>query len=598
MTTNILSTSLIYCLTPRTLLLTWIVTLIYFMTTPLMGLVYFFYTLANIHEENPRLKQYLLFSAIPGMVYLGFVLANPLTKCLFDLTIEGGYVQGSWISTTYIIFYLYCLACVVFVALQGKRVSPAIRAILFSFPLIAGVVIIIQLIYPTIILSGSAATGAILIIYLFLQNKRISIDYLTHLPNRHEFLKMLGLCLRRKHPCSIVVVSLREFKDVNETHGQQCGDCLLAAISAYLRKSLGLREGEIYRYSGDEFALLLHEGDSAAVKRIVQQVLDRMSRPWEVQKCTCVLSVAIGIVHYPNTSNELTGLINGLDVAVGYAKKASGCFYVCYCTPELLQSAKRRHLIAEELAANTASYGFEIYYQPIFSVQENRFVKAEALLRMPSERLGFVFPDEFIPVAEETGLIIEITYLVLDKVCRLLRSLIDQGIAPENININFSALQFMQKDLIPRMLKIISQHDIPFSKIKVEFTESTLAENTEMVTNCLVQMNETGLRIALDDFGTGYSNLISVLDLPIDAVKLDKSLVWSAMKNERCSIAVQNFARAFRELGMTVLAEGVETEEQREFVVNAGCTLIQGYFYAKPMPEAAFVAFLKEKSAQ
>ncbi len=598
MTTNILSTILIYRLTPETFVLTWIVTLVYFVGTPLMGLVYFFYTAANIYEDKAHLGRYFLITSIPGIAYLALVLATPLTKSLFDISLTGGYVQGPLISVTYIIFYLYCLGCVFLVAFQGKRVPVSIRAILFSFPAIAGLVVVIQLFHPSVILSGSAATGAILIIYLYLQNKQISIDYLTHLPNRHEFLKMLELYLRKKHPFTIIVLSLREFKVINDTHGQQSGDYLLAALSSFLRKELGLREGEIYRYSGDEFALLLRHGDEAIIKALMAKILARMSQAWEVPGCTCLLSAAFGIVNYPQTSDHLASLINGLEYAMTYAKSDAEHAHVCYCTPELLKTSKRRHIIAEELEANLASGGFELHYQPIFAVESGRFIKAEALLRMPSARLERVFPDEFIPVAEESGLIIEITYLVLDKVCRFIQRLAADGIELESINVNFSALQFMQKDLIPRMLAIMEHHQVPYPKIKIELTESTLAENAEVITACLYQMNELGIRIGLDDFGTGYSNLISVLDLPIDTVKLDKSLVWSAVKNERCSIAVKNFSRAFRELSMTVLAEGVETEEQRQFVVDAGCTLIQGYLYARPMPEEAFVAFLKEHTEQ
>lgn len=594
MTTNILSTILIHWLSPSTLVLTWVVTLVYYVATPLMGLVYFFYTAANIYEDAPKLGRYLLLSSLPGIAYLFLVLMNPLTKALFAITLENGYTQGPLISMTYIIFYLYCLGCVVLVALQGKRVSPAIRVILFTFPAIAGIVIVIQLMQPSIILSGSAATAAILIIYLYLQNKQISLDYLTHLPNRLAFLKMLTLHLHKKDSFSIVVLSLSEFKRINDAHGQQCGDHLLAAISHYLRKELELKEGELYRYSGDEFALLLQNSDEATLTPIVERILERLTQAWDVPGCTCLLSAGMGIVNYPKTSDEMAGLVNGLEFAVTHAKTDVEHNKVCYCTPELLQASKRKNILAEELLLQLHSRGFELHYQPIFSVESGQSVRAEALLRMHSSRLGRVFPDEFIPVAEESGLIIEITYLVLEKVCQLLRRLTDEGIVLESININFSALQFTQKDMLPRMLAILEHYAVPCSQIKVELTESTLAENTETITAALYHMNDIGIRVSLDDFGTGYSNLISVLDLPIDTVKLDKSLVWSAVKNERCSIAVQSFSHAFRELNMTVLAEGVETEEQRQFVVDAGCTLIQGFLYAKPMPEEAFVAFLRE----
>ena len=597
MFTNILSTILIYTLRPETLVLTWLVTLVYFIATPLMGMVYFFYTAANIFESSPKLKRYTLFASIPGVLYTVMVLLNPFTKHLFDISLTDGYRRGPLLLVTYGIFYLYCLACVFLVVFQGKRVAPAIRAILFIFPSIAGVVIIIQLLFPSIILSGSAATCALLLIYLYLQNKQIAIDYLTHLPNRREFLKMQELYIRKKEPFSMLVLSLREFKTVNDTYGQHQGDALLTALSVFLRKHLCLREGEVYRYSGDEFALLLKGTDTAALTDLVLGLHRRMARAWEVPGCTCLLSAAIGIASYPDTAEESRSLINGLEYAVAQAKQDPDTYKVCFCTPELLEKAQRRHIIAEQLEQCLKTDSFELHYQPIFSVETQRFIKAEALLRMRCPQLGPVSPAEFIPVAEESGLIIHITYLVLDRVCRFMRALMDEGLELESINVNFSALQFTQKDLLSRVLEIMLQNDVPCSKIKVELTESTLAENAETIATFLCQLNEAGIRIGLDDFGTGYSNLISVLDLPISTVKLDKSLVWSAAKDRRCFIALQNFSRAFRELGMTVLAEGVETEEQSRLVVDAGCTLIQGFLYAKPLPEEDFRAFLRAQQA-
>lgn len=596
MTTNILSTVLLYHLTASLLPLAWLVTLVYFAATPLMGMAYFFYVVANVYEGEPRLIRYFLPAALPGTLYLGMVLLNPLRKDLFDISLQGGYIQGPYIAWTYIIFFLYCLTCVLLPLLRGNRVDPSTRTVLVLFPLLAGGVILMQLMIPGIILTGSAATCAMLLIYLYLQNKQISIDYLTHLPNRHAFLKMVELYLRKRPRFTVLVVSLRGFKRINDTYGQHNGDALLSAVSLWLRKELSLREGELYRYSGDEFALLQWDASEQSMRHIVDTIRNRMEQSWETPGCTCMLSAAIGIVDCPHTSQETAGLINGLEYAVAQAKSARQWHSLCFCSAELLKKSQRRRRIAQRLDECLSTDGFEVYYQPIYSVESGKFLRAEALLRMSDPELGRIPPDEFIPVAEEAGLIVDITYWVLEQVCRFIRRTLDANIPLESINVNFSALQFAQMDLLPRVLEILLRNDVPIDLIKIELTESALAENTQTITACLLEMNKYGLLIGLDDFGTGYSNLLSVLDLPISTVKLDKGLVWSALKNERCSIALKNFARAFRELGMTVLAEGVETEEQSRFVTDAGCTLIQGFLYARPMPEADYEAFLRERA--
>lgn len=593
MTSNILSTVLIYTLSSHTLVLAWLVNLFYFLTTPLMGMAYYFYALANIYEGERNVGKHVLISTIPGLAYALLVLLNPFHHAVFDITLEHGYTQGPWIFVTYLIFYFYCAACVVLVALKGHRVSPTIRRILFSFPIIAGLVIIIQQVFPEIVLSGSAATCALLLIYLYLQNKQIGIDYLTQLPNRPEFLNILELYLRRKYNFTILVISLRDFKTINDTHGQQSGDKLLAAVGDYLRRASGLREGEVFRYSGDEFALVMRDATKPAVVELVERIRLRMAQSWETSDCTTLISVAVGLVSCPATANRTEGLINGLEYAVSAAKRGAGSNNVCYCTPDLLEKAQRRRRIAELLERSLEQGGFELHYQPILTISNHTFVKAEALLRMSDPELGPISPAEFIPIAEESGLIIDITYLVLEKACRYIRHLLEEDIELDGISVNFSSLQFAQHDLLPRLRKIIEDNGIPYAKLKIELTESTLAENDKVVASVINQLHDMGIRIGLDDFGTGYSNLISVLGLPIDTVKLDKSLVWSAMLNDRFAIAVQNFARAFRELGMYVLAEGVETEEQSRFVEACGCTFIQGFLYARPLPPAEFEAFMK-----
>ena len=593
MSMNLLSTVLIYRLRPEILLLTWISNLIYFIATPLMGMVYFFYTLSNIYEDSRRLPVYLLYGALPAVIYVIIILTDPLTGAVFNLSLENGYTQGPWISVTYVVFYVYCLACMFFTLFHGQRLTRAIRTVLFAFPFGAGVVIIIQMYMPSVVLSGSAATCSLLLIYLFLQNKQLCIDHLTKVPNRQEFLKMLELSLKQRTQFTLLVISLREFSRINDIHGQHNGDAMLEAVSKYLRsKPLGLKESEIYRYSGDEFALLLHKADLKRLEELIAQITLRFANPWDTESCTCMLSPAIGVTSCPETSDVLVDLIRGLEYAVIRAKMDSAGNYICFCTPELLKQARRRQDIVELLRQNVQNGGFDVYFQPIYGIKADQFVIAEALLRLNDTPLGNISPGEFIPIAEESGLIIDMTYLMLEKVCKRLGSLLEQGLNFGGISVNFSPLQFTQRDLIPRFLEILERNHIPFSKIKVEITESALIENEEIVTEYINQMHELGIRIGLDDFGTGYSNLVSVLKLPFDTIKLDKSLVWSAITDRRFAILVQNLTRAMRELGMCILAEGVEDEAQRQFVVDCGCHYIQGFYYARPMPGDTFADFM------
>ncbi len=593
MSTNIISTWMLTYNGRPLYFLSWLITTVYFASTPLMGLAYFYYTVATVTDNYHRALKTMFWTGWPGAAYLVLVLINPLTGILFHIDSSGRYSQGPLILVTYIIFYIYCLAAVILVVIKKEAVEQPIRRILASFPLIAMVVIIIQQMWPETILSGSAATCALLIIYLYLQNKQNSTDYLTGLPNRQEFLKMVELQIKKENPFIITVLSLRGFKRVNDTYGQHCGDQFLRIIGEYLSEQTKARC--LYRYSGDEFAILSCENQEA-VKTMIELISERFKMGWTVGKNSCHIPAVIGVVSYPKSADSAEGLINGIEYAVARAKKMSqdGIYF---CGQEMMDEVRRRAQIVSVLEDKLRNNGFSVYYQPIISTETGAFTVAESLLRIPDTPLGPLYPNEFIPIAEETGLIVEITYQVLDSVCRFVNRLSEAGIEMDGIHVNFSRQQFSQLELAERVEEIIRKNGTPFSKIRIEITESTLAENSEVVADFAKRMQKQGILIELDDFGTGYSNIVSVMNTPLDTVKIDKSLIWSAMEREEAASMVKSLTTAFHEMGLTALAEGVETEEQVEFVEKCGIDYIQGFFYSKPLPEEEAFAFLADHCA-
>lgn len=592
--TNIVSTMMIYHLDEVPMWMTWLVTTVYYILTPLMGFAYFLYSVSIIYTEKNELIKVIGFGLVPALLYGLLVLANPVTKWLFDINMTQGYVRGPWVPSTYIIFYAYCAASIVVTVLNHKRIDRYIYRILAAFPILAVLVIVVQQIYPNVILSGSAATCALLIIYLHLQNKQISMDYLTNVPNRKELLNMLGLMIKKTPEKGFVllVVSLREFRQINNTCGQQKGDEFLQKVCSFLY-DIGPK-AHVYRFSGDEFALLFTDSDEKKIRQCIDAIQQRMTEPWQIGDYRFRLSAVLGIIRYSGEGETLEEVINAVEYAVFRAKTGkSGP--ICYCDKEMLEGLERRRNIIQILKEKIADHSFEMYYQPIYSVDSKRFYYAESLMRIPDSPIGPIYPSEFIPIAEETGLIIDITYIMLDKVCKFINRLTAKEIPMKSIHVNFSAVQFSQTDLIEKVLDIIRRNHTPMSAIKIEFTESTLAENTEVVSKFVMEMEKHGIKMGLDDFGTGYSNIATVLNIPFGTVKLDKSLVWVSVENKTSALAVRNLSHTFQELGMTVVAEGVETEEQRRLVVDFGIDQIQGFYYAKPMPEDEMEVFMMQR---
>lgn len=591
MTSNVLSTEMLYRYQQIPLPLTWLVTTVYFAATPLMGAVYYSYAVAVLYEHREGALRVIAWSSLPALVYLALVLLTPFHKLLFDITPDAGYVRGPLILTTYLVFYLYCVACIIITLVKGGQTDPAAKRILVVFPVVAVAVIVVQQLFPDYILSGSAATCALLLLYLYLQNKQISIDHLTGVPNRQEFLKLLDLRLvkRKEAPFTILVVSLKNFKQINNSFSQQNGDLFLQTISRYLRDTVA--PNTLYRYSGDEFAVLLEGGFQDFSHPLAEKLLDRLQHPWTAGGYTCVIPAVMGIVGYPDSAGSREDLISGIEYTVAQAKLDRGKSY-SYCTPEMLEALRRRSAVADILKSELASGGFQVYYQPIMELETGRFGLAESLLRMNDTPLGPIYPNEFIPIAEDTGLIVEITYLVLERVCAFLRRLMDEGRDLDGISVNFSSIQFSQPDVKERIDRIVGAYGIPYSKIKIEITESVLLENYGQTRAFIQEMHSRGIRFGLDDFGTGYSNVSSVFSLPLDTIKLDKSLVHLSAVDQKYALAVRELVSVFKKCDMKVLAEGVETPGQRDFIADCGCDMIQGFLYARPMPEDRAEAYL------
>lgn len=592
MLSNVLSTLMIYHTDTVPLFLTWTVTQIYFILTPLMGMAYFLYTVSVIYSDSPYLKKIIWTGIIPGCLYGVMVLLNPVTRNIFDLTDAAGYTRGSLISVTYIVFYAYCVASIIVTIYNHKKIEREIYRILAAFPLLAVLVIIIQQIYSDIILSGSAATCALLIIYLHLQNKQISMDYLTNLPNRQELLNMLHLLINRYpgRSFTLLVVSLRDFRQINNACGQQSGDAFLKAVGYFLI-TIGPAEN-VYRFSGDEFALLFTWESKEQIRKCVLAIQERMSLIWQVNDYRFVIRAVMGIIRSTDCDGTIEDIIGSIEYAISQAKSGK-CGQICYCDRAMLEKRERKQKIIRILKDKLSDKSFEMYYQPIYSIKSGRFQYAESLMRINNSPIGPVYPSEFIPAAEETGLIIEITYVILDKVCKFINRLHDLGLMIDAIHVNFSAIQFSQPDLSKKVMEIIESNNTPMHAIKIEFTESTLAENPKVVAEFAQNMKNHGIMMGLDDFGTGYSNIATVINIPFGTLKLDKSLVWASIENPTSALAVKNLVKAFKDLNMDVVAEGVETEEQRKLVEGFGVDQIQGFYYSKPLSEAEMEDFMR-----
>ncbi|MGC2856282.1 EAL domain-containing protein [Novispirillum sp. DQ9] len=421
-------------------------------------------------------------------------------------------------------------------------------------------------------------------------------DHLTGLPNRAAFRDRLEEALegakRNSYLVGVLFIDLDHFKHINDSLGHSVGDRVLQAVGKRLEAYV--RPGDtVAHLAGDEFTVILDRlRDPQDAARIASHLLDHLSQPFEVDGREIFTSGSIGIVIYPDNAENTVNLMRNVDTAVNHAKKQGRNTFQFY-TEKLSDVMVRRLQIENGLRRALERNELKVVYQPKVDLETAEVIGAEALLRWSSADLGFVSPAEFIPVAEETGLIVPIGEWVLSEVCGQIGRWMDSGRVTVPVAVNLSARQFRQSDLTARITEILERSGISSELLELELTESTLVENADEAIQALWGLKGLGIRLSIDDFGTGYSSLSYLKRFPIDALKVDQSFVRDIPDSMDDMAITKAIISMGRSLDLKLVAEGVETLEQVEFLRANGCRIVQGYYFSKPVAAADFAAFVE-----
>ena len=419
-------------------------------------------------------------------------------------------------------------------------------------------------------------------------------DPLTGLPNRtllaDRFSQMIVQAKRRDFPLAVLFIDLDEFKMVNDTLGHAGGDALLKEVAVRLQSTV--RPGDtVARISGDEFAIVLADMarlDDAAL--VAQKLIDRLAEAVEVHGKEVFVTASVGIAAYPSDGTDAEALIGAADAAMYRAKQSGRNAYQFY-TPEINQRSRARAQLGSELRRALERGEFALVYQPKFELADRRPCGAEALLRWKHPERGTVSPAEFIPVLEETGLIVPVGEWVIGRTCEDLKAWQAAGLRIGPVSVNLSARQFRLQDLDTRVKSLVVAAGIDPGLIELEITESQLMQDPDHAIRVMRALRDAGMRIAIDDFGTGYSSLAYLTRFPVGSLKIDRSFVKDMANSKDDATIVRTIIEMAHSLGYTVVAEGVETEEQANFLRLLRCEQAQGFLFARPMPALEFARF-------
>ncbi len=425
------------------------------------------------------------------------------------------------------------------------------------------------------------------------------IDALTKIPNRMQFQHLLQRAIARARRSgsvlSLFYIDVDHFKDINDTFGHLAGDTTLETVAERLAASLP-ENSVIGRLAGDEFAVIVDGrstvgSDRKATDKLASTLLARLADPFFVQGHEVFMTASMGVASYPNDAPNVIDLIRNADAALYHAKKSGGNVH-CYYKPEMNEAAVERLMTKSKLKRSFERDELLVHYQPKYNLETGEVFGAEALVRWELPERGVILPADFIPIAEETNLIIEIGEWVLDKVCEDFRYWQRSVSSPGRVSVNLSLKQLRQRNFIQRISAIMRSYEVSPTSLELEITETTLMEDTDRTIKLLDELYALGLHLAIDDFGTGYSSLSALQQFPISTLKIDKSFVRHVSTSADDATLVGTIVQMGQNMHMDVVAEGVENEEQLSFLQSINCTYAQGLLFGDPMSSDNYLELL------
>jgi diguanylate cyclase (GGDEF)-like protein len=422
-------------------------------------------------------------------------------------------------------------------------------------------------------------------------------DTLTALPNRVILLdrinQAIGYAKRSRKLAAVLFFDLDRFKMVNDSLGHDMGDVLLQSVGKRLEASL--RENDtVARWGGDEFVILLTSLSKVEdIEPIVKKCLSELEDAFSVDQHTLSITTSVGISVYPQDGDNATTLLKNADSAM-YSAKSEGRNIYKFYTSDMNARTQEQLELSTALHEAIEKNEFELHYQPLVELKEGQIVGAEALIRWKHPIRGYIPPTEFIPLAEESGLIVTIGEWVLRTAIEQTKAWQEAGLSPIYMSVNLSGQQFKQRNISQLVTDILEQHQLDPEFLAVELTESVIMENTQAYLNVMQNLKKIGVGLVIDDFGTGYSSLSYLKRFPVDTIKIDRSFVTDLPKDQDDSAIVRAILAMAKQLNLKVVAEGIETEEHLNYLRQRGCNIGQGYLFSKAVPNKEFGAFLKK----
>lgn len=577
------------------LLLSVITNTMYYFAVAVMTTMVSITTYATMFEgryEARRLKHAVTITIVIFILEVVLVFSNILTGWLFYFGAGNRYYPGPLNAIGLLFLTISIFNVLLFGALERKRIKKSFRLIMFTLPAIGIVMGVVQYLFPDTILTGTIIGFELLTLFISGQQQRAQVDALTELPSREAFFSDISRICSKKQSHRIILIVLRNFKQINGQFGQRTGDAFLLAVARFLCQ---MDQRVIaYRTSGVQFTLVVSKMGQYEYERLFSALVERFRQCWETERGSSELHALFADICYPDHAGTVDEIIASLEYATKIAKLDIAGRPVRFSDAMKNEFSRRNYVIAQMQKALENDLFF-LNIQPVYDIRQQRFTGGEVLLRLNEDNGMPISPGEFIPLAIETRMATRLGLMVMEKVCHFLHANRDVDLGWLSINVSSQQDEF--DATVQYLEKLLDQYDVEPDRIKLEITEMVLLEDLERAHATMDELNKRGIGVYLDDFGTGYSNLVNVMTLPFECVKIDKGFIRGVANNPKSCGMLETLVSGLRRMNVVALAEGVETEEQDSIVRDLGIDRIQGYYYARPMPADEFVWLIRQSYA-
>lgn len=554
------------------------------MMCSLLAFYLFIQLLEHVYDKH-CLRRAFISVALLTAVFTVLVVWNLNSGILFYFDSNGNYQRGILNAAGYGIMVIEMILLIICYIRNYHSVSRPMGDIILSLPPMAFLLVLFQLFNPEILMNGMAIAITNLIIFISFQSRTLDRDSLTGIRNRNNLYTELSLRLGSRQKIHIMMVYLQKFSDINQKYGYQTGDSILYEIAGYFERLFPA--GRAFRFGNVTFALVLPYESEEYAQTCRTRIMERFREAWVLGDIQCYIPCNIADLVYTDQEWTSSQIIEYLEYSLDMARQTD--WGNVHFDIAINQQLQRKKYLIETMRCAIRDKRFKVWYQPIYCCDTGKFSCAEALLRLTDYNGETVSPEIFIPLSEETGMIEDLSWIVLEEICKLLCT--PQGAHLKYISLNISLQSFLNPGLAEAILSCLKTHGLTPDRIKIEITERVLLHDMMLARSQMDRLVSSGIQIYIDDFGTGYSNFAFVLDSPFECVKIDRSLVKDILTDTTKDLTVKTLMKLFHEIGKELVIEGVENELQARRLKEYGADMIQGFYYARPMPEEEFLEF-------